>query len=85
MTKVKKIKNISNDELAVMINQGFHDVDKKFEEVKKRFDKVDNSIKGLKDGQENIELRLANFAFRFELQELQQRVVVLEKKTGIKK
>lgn len=85
MTKVKKIKNISNDELAVMINQGFYDVDKKFEEVKKRFDKVDNSIKGLKDGQENIELRLANFAFRFELQELQQRVVVLEKKTGIKK
>lgn len=82
MAKVKKIKNISNDELAVMINQGFQGVE---ENMNKKFNEVNKSIKILKEGQGNIELRLANVAYRFELQELQQRVENLEKKVGVKK
>jgi len=36
----------------------------------------------LEQGQEEIKLKLDNVAYRFELQELQRRVVLLEKKVG---
>jgi hypothetical protein len=38
----------------------------------------------LKEGQERIELRLANVAYRFEIVDLQSRVQALEEKLGIK-
>lgn len=85
MAKAKKTSKITIDRLAVMIQNGFIGVDKRFEEVDKRFDKIEKDINGLKDGQERVELRLTNVAYRFELQELQARVGILEKKAGIKK
>lgn len=72
-------KEMSINELAVMVKQGFDSVDKRFDGVDKRLDKVDQEIAALKQGQENIELKLCNVAYRFELEELKQRVVVLEK------
>lgn len=68
-----------------MIKNGFVGVDERFNEMGRRFNKVEGDMKELKDGQERMELRLTNVAYRFELQELQARVDVLEKKTGIKK
>ena len=59
--------------------------------VDERFDGVDNQLKELKQGQESIELRLANVAYRFELQALQkvveniqEQVVVLNQKVEMK-
>jgi len=49
-----------------------------FEKVNERFDKVDDDIKVLKQGQENLELRLSNVAYRFELKDLESRVKLLE-------
>ncbi len=82
MAKTKRTPKITIDKLAVMINNGFVGMERRFDKVEKEIKK---DIGELKDGQERIELRLTNVAYRFELQELQARVDVLEKKTGIKK
>lgn len=41
-------KNITIDELAVMIQKGFNGVDSKFEQVGKRFDGLEKDIKEIK-------------------------------------
>lgn len=68
---------ITINDLGKMIKDGFDGQDKKFEQAA-------GERKGLKQGQEKIELRLSNVAYRFELQELQQRVIILEKKMKVK-
>ena len=72
--------NITIDELAGIIKN-------EFDGFGKRFDKMEGQLKDLKQGQENIELKLTNVAYRFELQNLEmkvkklsERVEVLEKK-----
>ncbi|MBM3205744.1 hypothetical protein FJZ41_02790 [Candidatus Shapirobacteria bacterium] len=84
-----KKKNISIDQLAQMVQRGFNEtavnMDRRFEHVDKRFDAVDKRLDKLEQGHEEIKLRLDNVAYRFELVELQRRVEILEKKTGIKK
>ena len=81
-------KNITLDDLSLMVKHGFDDVHQgmnaRFNAVDKRFDAVDHEIKELKQGQENIELKLSNVAYRFELEEVKQRVMVLEKKLNVK-
>ncbi len=62
------------------VDQRFDAVDKRFDEVGKRFDIVEKAIVTLAQGQEDIKLRLSNVAYRFELQELEQRVKKLETK-----
>ena len=57
--------NVTIDDLAVMIKDGFDGVTKDIDELKK--------------GQERIELRLDNVAYRFELVALEKRVEKLEK------
>lgn len=71
--------SITLDDLAGIIKD-------EFDNVNKRFDNVNEQIKDLKQGQDNIELKLANVAYRFEMQEvnvklnkLAERVDVLEK------
>ena len=61
MAKTKTNSKITIDKLAVMIQNGFIGVDK-------RFEKMERDISGLKDGLERVELRLTNVAYRFELQ-----------------
>lgn len=107
-----KTKNITIDDLAVIlskqfdsinkqfdsinnqfdnVNKQFDNIDKKFDGVNKKFDGVNKQLQELKQGHENIELRLANVAYRFELQELQgvvknlqKQVVLLNVKMGVK-
>ena len=87
---------ITLDNLAGMIQNQFAEaskqlgdfkgeVNKRFDTVDQRFDKVDQEIKELKQGQENIELKVSNVAYRFELEEVKQRVMVLEQKLNAKK
>ncbi|OGE82483.1 MAG: hypothetical protein A3B10_00200 [Candidatus Doudnabacteria bacterium RIFCSPLOWO2_01_FULL_44_21] len=59
------------DDLAVMVQTGFGGVEKR--------------LNNLKEGQEEIKLKLDNVAYRFELVELQRRVELLEKKVGMQK
>lgn len=75
--------------LAAMVKQGVTTVNKRFDAVEKRFNAVDASVDSvakrigiLEKGQEDIILRLANVAYRFELVELQRRVEALEKKSA---
>jgi len=81
-----KNKKIAVDDLAMMTKQGFDEVG---ESVKQGFAMVNNNIHILSGNNtrehEDIKLRLDNVAYRFELVELQKRVEVLEKKTGVKK
>lgn len=73
------------DDFGMMVKKGFDAVDKRFDAVDKRFDGVEQDIKELKQGQENVELKLTNVAYRFELEEVKQRVMILEQKLNIKK
>lgn len=77
--------NHAIEELGRMIKQGFDGVieqfggvQQEFERVYKRFDKVDREI-------EDVKLRLDQAANRFEMVELERRVEVLERRTGISK
>lgn len=80
MKKTKK--NITLDDLAGMVAQGFSDMDSKFD---KKFTDFDKKLSTLEEGQEHIKLKLDNVAYRFELVELQKRVDLLEKHIGIKR
>lgn len=64
------------NELARMTAKGFANVDK-------RLGQMQEGLELLEAGQEEIKLRLDNVAYRFELKELEQRVFILEKKTGV--
>ena len=66
-----KEKNITNNELAGMVKNGF-------DEMGKQFEKVDNRLTALETGQEDIKLRLDNVAYRFEIVEVQKRLKALE-------
>jgi chaperonin cofactor prefoldin len=61
------------DQLGSSLQQNFDDIDQ-------RFDTVDKRLGSLEEGQEHIRLRLDNVVYRFELNELNQRVTVLEQK-----
>lgn len=71
-------KEITNEDLAMMIKEGFDKVDE-------RFEKVENRLNVLEKGQEDIKMKLDNVVYRFEYNELVERIKVLEKKAGIKK
>jgi BMFP domain-containing protein YqiC len=74
-------KNNTIDDLAVMVQKGFDEVNKG---VQKGFDAVNDRLDQVERGQEDIKLKLDNVAYRFELKELQQRVELLEKKANFK-
>ena len=82
--KTKKKKIIQLDDLAVMVKDGFDQVDKRFDQVDKRFNHLEKVVDTLEKGQEEIKLRLDNVAYCFELVELQKRVEILEKKISFK-
>ena len=88
----KKKKEVTIDDLAIMIGKGFKGVDHRFDKVENRLDKVENRMEkmegrmfSLENGQEEIKLRLDNVAYRFELIELQHRVEILEQKIAKKR
>ena len=73
MATVKKKKETTIDDLAVMIAKGFDGIENEIGGMK-------NDVKNLKLGQDDIRNKLDNVAYRFELVELDKRVRVLEKK-----
>ena len=72
-----KKKNVTTDELAVMIQAGFENTATKAD-LRNLEEKVDKN-------HEEITLKLDNVAYRFELVELQRRVELLEKKASFRK
>jgi len=50
-----KKKNITTDDLAVMVQKGFAGVDKRFEQVDKRFEQVDKHFDAIEGRVGNIE------------------------------
>ena len=77
-------KDTTINDLAGMVQKGFEGVDKRFDAVDKRFERMERQMVILEDGQEQIKLRLDNVAYRFELNDLEKRVQLLEKKAGVK-
>ena len=73
-------KEITNEELAEMVKVGFDSQDKKFNKVDKILANVENKLDTLEKGQEEIQLRLSNVAYRFEVKELEARISILEDK-----
>ena len=55
----KKEKNVTLNDLAIMVNKGFQSVqdemDKRFDEVDKRFDEVDKRFEKVDEGFDNLE------------------------------
>ncbi|MEK7637403.1 MAG: hypothetical protein AAB402_03405 [Patescibacteria group bacterium] len=74
---------MSYDKLATLIKQGFDQVEVQFVRVDEQLGTINGRLTRLETGVENINLRLDNVAYRFELNELDQRVSTLERKTGI--
>ena len=60
-----------NEDLAIMVQHGF-------EENDKRFAKLEQGQAKLEQGQEEMKMRLSNVAYRFELVDLQKRVQKVE-------
>ena len=80
----KKDLNQGFENMGKMIKAGFDGVDKRFEVVSKELELVNKRLALLESGQEDIKLRLDNVVYRFELKDLEERVIVLEKKARIK-
>ena len=74
---------MSYDKLATLIKQGFDQVEVQFVRVDEQLGTINGRLTRLETGVGNINLRLDNVAYRFELNELDQRVSTLERKTGI--
>ena len=75
------------DDLALSVKVGFDSVDDKFKvmgsKMDKGFDKVNKDIVELKQGQEDIKLRLDQHAYSFDVKALTVRVKALEEHIGI--
>ncbi|MEK7161113.1 MAG: hypothetical protein AAB729_00265 [Patescibacteria group bacterium] len=82
--KKQPTKNITLDDLALMVGKGFNGVNERFDKVDHRLGGVEKKLKDLEEGQEHIKLRLDSVAYRFELVEVQKRLERLETKAGIK-
>ncbi|MFH0792300.1 MAG: hypothetical protein V1905_03750 [bacterium] len=88
----KKIKKqITLDDLATMIANGFNEVGDNFkgnrQEHERIFKILDNHtarLDNLEQGQEEIRLKLDQVAYRFEVEELNRRLRLVEMKLGIK-
>ena len=85
---MKKKKEMSIDDLAIIIKKSFYyvekrfnGVDKRFNNIDKRFDKVEKRFDSLEIGQEEIKQKFNFTVHRFELKELEYRVEKLEKQS----
>jgi tetrahydromethanopterin S-methyltransferase subunit G len=85
---MKNKKELTIDDLALMIGKGFNSMDQRFDRVEGRLEKVEKEVKLVKLEVEDVKLRLDNVAHRFELNALEQkfekRFRVLEIKAGVK-
>jgi polyhydroxyalkanoate synthesis regulator phasin len=70
----------SIDTLATMVKKGFDAIDAKFGQVETKFGQIETRLTNIEQGQEDVILKLDNFAYKFEVKELQKRVTKLERK-----
>jgi len=88
-------KKVTIDDLAVMVGRGFNDVhekmDKGFADVNSRLDKVeikldrvDYRLTSLEENQLDLKLRIDVLNYTKTTDELRGRIIVLEKKVGVK-
>lgn len=73
---MKKYGKITLETLAQMVKEGF-------DEVNGRLNIVDKRLTTLESDVENIKLRLDEMPYRFEFKQLEKRVLILEKRTGV--
>ena len=64
------------DDLAIAVKGGF-------DEMNRRFDENERDHKIIHQRLEDIELRLSNVAYRFEIEDLEKRVKTLEAKLNL--
>jgi len=72
-----KENNITNEDLARMVGQGFLEVNEKLERMQEKNEK---RFSGLEQGQQDIKLRLNEHAFQMDVCDLQKCVTILERK-----
>lgn len=58
---VKKKKETTIDDLALMIGKGFQQVDERFKQIDKRFDQVENRLASLESGQDDIKKQAGQY------------------------
>ena len=71
-------KQTTIEDLARMIKKGFDGNDKRFDRIETRLDR-------LEQGHEDIQLRLGNVPFKFEVEDLEKRVKKIELKVGVRR
>ncbi len=71
------------ERLAMMVKQGFDQVDQRFAAVDRRFEGIEGRLDRLEQGQDEVRMRLDQAAYRFELVELTHRVKTIENKVGL--
>jgi len=91
-------KKVTIDDLAMMVGRGFEAVDKRFDQVDERLDKVesrldkveikldrvDYRLTQVEENQLDLKLRIDVLNYTKTTDELRGRIVVLEKKVGVK-
>lgn len=85
-------KKITIDDLARLAVENHNEIKDQLGQLDNRMNSLEGSMSslerrmnGLEVGHEDIKLRLDNVAHRFELNDLKQRVTVLEKKASFSK
>ena len=76
---MKKKKEMSIDDLAIIIKKSFDDVERRFNGVEKRLDDLEVGQNNLEIGQKEIKRKLNFTVHMFDLKELEYRVEKLEK------
>ncbi|MFH0792299.1 MAG: hypothetical protein V1905_03745 [bacterium] len=77
-------KQITLDDLATMIANGFNEVSDNFKGNRQEHEKIFTRLDNLEQGQEEIKLKLDQVAYRFEVEELNRRLRLVEMKLGMK-
>ena len=72
--------DISHDQLALLIKQGFDHVDSRFEALEEDVSLLKQDVSTLKNDMRDVKYRLVEVAYRFEFKELEDRVDILEKR-----
>lgn len=70
------MKKISLEQVVGIIKKGFDELSREIFDMKK-------DISELKQGQEDILIKLDNYAYRFEVKELKHRADIIEKEIGL--
>lgn len=77
-------KKITLENLAGMIKKGFDENTGQHDKIFKILDDHTKRLGILEQGQEEIKLKLDQVAYRFEIQELDRRLKIVEQRLGLK-